>query len=241
MARTVATELKGDEETAFEHCPHPGASLVGRPVRKLFEDPEVPEEFRRYHGAVTGVRPHDTFQQVYVVRYDDGEEEELTFEELMPVLEGSLEGTVEGRPRQRGQDVLQPGETSQSRHRKGQHLSRRPRRNRRHGTPRLHRLRDGRLGHRALLRFHVPHPRRSCCRDDLLVRRILAGGVKVTTKPNFPDVSWADLCGVMLFGARDEHFPPLPSPPPALPPTTEPPVKKKKRDPKAPETAKVRG
>ena len=38
----------------------------------------------------------------------------------------------------------------------------------------------------------------------------------------------------MLFGARDEHFPPLPSPPPALPPTTEPPVKKKKRDPKAP-------
>ena len=34
----------------------------------------------------------------------------------------------------------------------------------------------------------------------------------------------------MLFGARDEHFPPLPSPPPALPPTTEPPVKKKKRD-----------
>ena len=94
MARTVATELKGDEETAFEHCPHPGASLVGRPVRKLFEDPEVPEEFRRYHGAVTGVRPHDTFQQVYVVRYDDGEEEELTFEELMPVLEGSLEGTV---------------------------------------------------------------------------------------------------------------------------------------------------
>ena len=61
---------------------------MGRPVRKLFEDPEVPEEFRRYHGAVTGVRPHDTFQQVYVVRYDDGEEEELTFEELMPVLEG---------------------------------------------------------------------------------------------------------------------------------------------------------
>lgn len=235
MARTVATELKGDEETAFEHCPHPGASLVGRPVRKLFEDPEVPEEFRRYHGAVTGVRPHDTFQQVYVVRYDDGEEEELTFEELMPVLEGSLEGTV---PR----DVLDSaGRMSFSRVKllragigkgntfRGVHA----------GTDAMGRhgfigcvTDDSGIEH--CFAFTFPIRAGAAAAHDLLVRRILAGGVKVTTKPNFPDVSWADLCGVMLFGARDEHFPPLPSPPPALPPTTEPPVKKKKRDPKAP-------
>ena len=185
MARTVATEVGGDEETALERCPHPGTSLVGKPVRKLFEDPEVPEGFRRYRGAVTGVRPHDTFQQVYVVRYDDGRKRNSPSRSSCPCSRAPSRAPSRGTSSTAREDVLQPGETSQSRHRKGQHLSRRPRRNRRHGTPRLHRLRDGRLGHRALLRLHVPHPRRSCAAHDLLVRRILAGASRSPPSQTF--------------------------------------------------------
>lgn len=235
MARTVATEVGGDEETALERCPHPGTSLVGRAVRKLFEDPEVPEGFRRYRGAVTGVRPHDTFQQVYVVRYDDEEEEELTFEELMPVLEGTLEGAV---PR----DVLDSAGKMSFNRVKLLRAGIGPG----HPFRGVHASTDA-MGRRGFLgcvtddsgtehcfAFMFPIRAGAAAAHDVLVRRILAGGVKVTTKPNFPDVSWADLCGVMLFGAREEHFPPQPPPPPAPPPTTEPPAKKKKRDPKAP-------
>lgn len=52
---------------------------------KLFEV-EDDVGYRFFEGVVMGCRKHPAFGLVYVVRYDDGDEEELFYEELMPVL-----------------------------------------------------------------------------------------------------------------------------------------------------------
>jgi hypothetical protein len=65
---------------------NPGVSLVGRRVSKLFKVEDV-VGYRVFNGTVRGCRNNDAFGPVYVVRYDeDGDEEELFYEELMLIL-----------------------------------------------------------------------------------------------------------------------------------------------------------
>lgn len=80
---------------------HPGVSLLGRRIHKLFSTPSG--SFRVYAGKVVGCVLHETFGHVYVARYDDGDEEELFYEELMPILAREEEGKLQPIPR----DVLE--------------------------------------------------------------------------------------------------------------------------------------
>jgi len=66
----------------------PGVSQVHRPVSKLFANPtkKDPAGFREFRGEVIGCKDHPCFGMTYVVRWEDGDEEQLVYEELMPIL-----------------------------------------------------------------------------------------------------------------------------------------------------------
>jgi len=66
---------------------NPGVRLSGRRVRKLYADPSQPDGYKLFGGTVLGSRVDKTWGTVYGVRYEDGEEQEVIYEELIPILD----------------------------------------------------------------------------------------------------------------------------------------------------------
>ena len=56
-------------------------------MRKLYADPSQPDGYKLFGGTVIGSRVDKTWGTVYGVRYEDGEEQEVIYEELIPILD----------------------------------------------------------------------------------------------------------------------------------------------------------
>ena len=88
-------DAEDDAEDDADLVRNPGVRLGGRRVRKLFavreEDPSQPQGYKRFFkqftGSVLGARPDATWGTVYGVRYEDGEEQEVIYEELLPIFD----------------------------------------------------------------------------------------------------------------------------------------------------------
>ena len=88
-------DAEDDAEDDADLVRNPGVRLGGRRVRKLFavreRDLSQPQGYKRFFkqftGSVLGARPDATWGTVYGVRYEDGEEQEVIYEELIPILD----------------------------------------------------------------------------------------------------------------------------------------------------------
>ena len=76
-----------DEDDDADLVRNPGVRLIGRRVRKLYADPSQPDGYKLFGGTVIGSRVDKTWGTVYGVRYEDGEEQEVIYEELIPILD----------------------------------------------------------------------------------------------------------------------------------------------------------
>lgn len=83
-------DTEDDAEDDADLVRNPGVRLVGRRVRKLFavrKHPSQPQYYKQFTGTVLGARPDATWGTVYGVRYEDGEEQEVIYEELLPIFD----------------------------------------------------------------------------------------------------------------------------------------------------------
>ena len=76
-----------DAEDDANNVRNSGVRLIGRSVRKLYATPSEPEGYKLYTGTVFGSRVDNTWGTVYGVRYEDGEEQEVIYEEVIPMLD----------------------------------------------------------------------------------------------------------------------------------------------------------
>ena len=67
---------------------NPGVRLCGRKVSKLFAvTTKTGLTYKKFQGVVHGSRPDATWGTVYSVKYADGDEQQLLYEELIPFLD----------------------------------------------------------------------------------------------------------------------------------------------------------
>ena len=80
-------DAEDDTEDDADRVRNPGVRLVGRRVRKLYATPSEPEGWKLYTGTVLGSRVDKTWGTVYGVRYEDGDEQEVIYEEIISMLD----------------------------------------------------------------------------------------------------------------------------------------------------------
>jgi len=220
---------------------HPGVRLCGRKVSKLFAvASEGGITYQKFNGVVQGSRPEATWGTVYSVRYDDGEEQEVTYEEIIPILH-ELNEKFPAVPL----DIIEASKKAKSDWGVKKHFRHEPTGTRRNllGVRDDVKSPDAFFGVAKDPKTGIEHGFDVLCTSrfgaaaahDLLVRRMLAVAMKRTDKTyeelqeekesfrmteeeesflakrlNFPKASWSEVCGIVL-GSVAEELPPVPS------------------------------
>ena len=174
-------------------------------------DASAPERgFRHFRGEVTTTAASDAFGTLYVVRYEDGDEEELSYEELLPALVVDADERWSPVPRDVSEAAEKLSVWKVQTMNKGLGHGRRNFRGVCAADPPeagfVAWVTDD-AGEDHVFDFLFLTRWGAAAAHDLMLRRIQHGsGARKAQSydPNFPNASWSDLCAVVLFAAAND-------------------------------------